>query len=108
MEKYKERNVQITKVTVEFIGHIHEFRITLVMNNGDDWICINPRRKWFDEKGGQPFYDLFECFDIDAEDGADIRQLEGKYCRVAEDSTGQIIAIEHLVKGKFVLVENLQ
>lgn len=113
MERYFE-NKQIEVARTRIYGHFHSIEIQLCFDNCT--ISINPKRNWFAEKGinklgikeyTMPFFDLFYCFDMDCEDGADIEKLTGKYCRLLIDRD-KVIAIYHIVKDKFVLVDDLQ
>lgn len=98
------RNVQIEKVSTLFIGHIHYIKIELDFGSGV--ISINPKKSWFvddgvdklgNKKTYEPFYKLFQIFDIDCEDGADINNLKGKYCRIVYDDNYRIIGLCHIL-----------
>ena len=110
--RFQNKQVEIARTRI--CGHFHSIEIQLCFD--DCIISINPKRSWFAENGvdklgnkkhTMPFFDLFDCFDMDCENGADIEKLTGKYCRLLIDDD-EVIAIYHIVKDKFVLVENLQ
>ena len=105
-------NYKIEKAETKIIGHIHEISIRLWFR--DCCIIINPKRNWFSNDGKRmPFYDLFDCFDIDCEDGASIESLTGKYCRLEFDCENKfdpknkIVALWHITENKKVLIEDL-
>jgi len=105
-KKLEFENAQVKKARTRIIGHTHEIRIELCFDNCV--IYINPKRSWFADKGKMPFFDLFEVFDIDCEDGADIEDLTGKYCRLLVENYSKVIAIYHIIKDKYVLVDDLR
>lgn len=106
MEERHFENKQVEKARTRICGHLHSIEIQLCFN--DCIICINPKRNWFSKDGKtMPFFDLFECFDMDCEDGADIERITGKYCRILFDGCTPI-AIYHIVKNKFVEIKDLQ
>ena len=109
---FENKRVEIARTRI--CGHLHSIEIQLCFD--DCIISINPKRNWFAENGvdklgnkkyTMPFFELFNCFDFDSENGVDVEMLTGKYCRVLFESC-KPIAIYHIVKNQFVLVENLQ
>ena len=101
---FENKQVEIARTRV--CGHFHSIEIQLCFN--DCIVTINPKRKWFSGDGKtMPFFDLFDCFDIDCEDGADVESITGKYCRLLIEDC-KPIAIYHIVKDKFVKIEDLQ
>ena len=107
MDNYNFVNKQILDVQTRVVGHIHELSIRLIFDNCV--IYINPKRSWFSDDGKRmPLYELFDCFDIDCEDGANFEDLKGCYCRLAFDNYRKVIAIYHIIKDKYVLLEDLK
>lgn len=116
----KYYNAKITKATTEIIGHIHDISIWLYWESDGvgGVIKVNPKRSWFADKGldklgnkegVMPFYQLFDVFDIDCEDGANIEDIKGKYCRVLLDDNFNVIALCHIINdNRYVEVGDLQ
>ena len=114
-KKLEFENAQVKKARTRIIGHTHEICIELLFDNCV--IYINPKRSWFADKGKDilgnaqstmPFFDLFEVFDIDCEDGANIEDLTGKYCRLLVEDYSTVVSIYHIIKDKCVLVDDLK
>ena len=114
-EKLEFINEQVLEARTRFIGHIHEIRIELIFKHFV--VYINPNRSWFADKGKDkfgntisrmPFYDLFgKVFDIDCEDGANIEDLKGKYCRALRDGL-KVVALYHIIDDVYVEIDDLK
>lgn len=104
---FENKKVEVARTRI--LGHFHSIEIQLCFD--DCTISINPKREWFarhnDGSDCMPFFNLLECFDLDGENGANVEDISGRYCRLMVDSF-KPIAIYHITKDKFVLIEDLK
>ena len=108
------RNVKITDVRFNVVGHTHSVSLDLC---GDAFtIRINPSIKWWKEEGVdalgnkrfvEPWIVLLKIFDLEIEDGANLFNAKGKYCRLKLDGF-DIIGIYHIVNDVGIYLEDLQ
>ena len=107
-DKFETKNVQVESVNVKIIGHTHEIRLELGFSGdgGCEFLNINLRRNWF-AGDLMPFDKLFDCFDIDNEDGASVEKLKYKYCRLVY-LNGELYAIQHIINSQYVKVDDLR
>lgn len=84
------KNMVVTKAGYKYIGHFGRGFLEIVLENEGCGVSITPKDEF-------KLYELFKCFDIDAEDGKWLHDLEGKVCRVTFGEDRKVKMIQHIL-----------